>query len=108
MLASGITASINYAMGFISKKTYYDLETTLSLPGTSLLYCVIVGVGLILTYFILPETEGRTLLDIERHFLNNSKKLTDRKITKTRSNFTDSPDNQHLLIEMKHTKIVPI
>lgn len=31
-------------------------------------------------YKILPETEGRTLEDIEIHFADNSKKLTDNKI----------------------------
>lgn len=35
-------------------------------------------------YFILPETENRTLEDIERHFGDNSKKITDHKITKSK------------------------
>lgn len=52
------------------------------MAGVSLLFCVICGVGVILMYFILPETEGRTLEDIELHFSDNSKKLTDRKIAK--------------------------
>lgn len=30
----------------------------------------------------MPETENRTLEDIEFHFSDNSKKLTDRKIAK--------------------------
>lgn len=33
-------------------------------------------------YQILPETEDRSLEDIELHFSDNSKKLTDRKIAK--------------------------
>lgn len=28
-------------------------------------------------YFILPETEGRSLLDIELHYSDDSKRLTD-------------------------------
>lgn len=35
-------------------------------------------------FFILPETENRTLEDIELHFSDNSKKITDRKIQKLR------------------------
>lgn len=31
-------------------------------------------------YAILPETEDRTLEDIELHFSDNNRKLTDRKI----------------------------
>lgn len=33
-------------------------------------------------YKILPETEGRTLEDIELHFSDHSKKITDHKIPK--------------------------
>lgn len=66
----------------MSKKTYYNLETTLSLPGVSCLYCIVTAVSLILMYFILPETEGRSLEDIELHFSDDSKKLTDWKIAK--------------------------
>lgn len=68
--------------GFITKKTYYNLETTLSLPGTSLFYCIVCAIGLIFTYNVLPETEGRSLEDIELHFADNSKTICDRKIVK--------------------------
>lgn len=37
-------------------------------------------------YKILPETEGCTLEDIELHFLDNSKSITDRNITRNQSN----------------------
>lgn len=50
------------------------------MPGVTLLYCIIAAIGLIWTYNILPETENRSLEDIERHFSDNSKKLTDRHI----------------------------
>lgn len=49
-------------------------------------------------YKILPETENRTLEDIEMHFSDNSKRITDRKIPKLdlsqfglANNFTDLP-----------------
>ncbi|XP_031636109.1 facilitated trehalose transporter Tret1-like [Contarinia nasturtii] len=85
-MASGVAAATNYAFGFFTKKTYYNLETTLSLPGASLLYTIICLFGLILTYNILPETENRSLEDIELHFSDNSKKITDRKIAKRAKN----------------------
>lgn len=73
-------------MVFTAKKTYYNLETTLSLPGVSLFYCIISGIGLIVMYLILPETEDRSLEDIELHFSDNSKNLTDRKIAELSNN----------------------
>lgn len=80
--ACGITAAINYVVSFISTKTYYNLETTFSLPGVALFNCIVIAFGLILMYKILPETERRSLEDIEMHFADNSKKITDRKIPK--------------------------
>lgn len=57
----------------------------MSLPGISMFYCVISMVGLIFAFIVLPETENRTLEDIELHFSDNSKKFTDRKIIKSKS-----------------------
>lgn len=41
--------------------------------------------GFIFIYFYLPETEKRTLEDIELHFSDNNKKLNDIKIPKSKS-----------------------
>lgn len=40
----------------------------MSLAGTFLFYSLINLAGGILLYFILPETEGRTLKEIEEHY----------------------------------------
>lgn len=93
-MASGTAIGMNFFMGFISRKTYYDLETTLSLPGVSLLYSVICGVGLILIYLILPETENQTLEDIELYFSDKSKKFTDRKIKKSQKSTKNYNTNE--------------
>lgn len=41
---------------------------TLTLPGTFFFYSAVSLVGSIVLYFILPETEGRSLIEIEKHF----------------------------------------
>lgn len=46
---------------------------------------------LIVIYQILPETEGRTLQDIEIHFADDSRKITDHHIARM-SDVT--PNNQ--------------
>lgn len=56
---------------------------TLYLPGASLFYCAICGLGFILMYLVLPETENISLEDIELHFSDDSKKITNRKIIKS-------------------------
>lgn len=73
---------MNYLLAFVATKSYYNLETFLSLPGVSMLYASIGVIGLVIGYFIIPETENRTLEDIELHFSDNALKLTDRKIPK--------------------------
>lgn len=48
----------------------------------SLFSCIVAGFGLIVMYNILPEMENRTIEEIEQHFADDSKKITDRKINK--------------------------
>lgn len=55
------------------------------MPGTSLLNCIIAAIGLISMYLILPETENRSLEDIEMHFSDDTKTLFDRKIARVTS-----------------------
>ena len=81
-IACGFTPALANLLLFIFTKIYYDLEVMLSLQGMSMLYCVLTGAGVVLMYFILPETEGRTLEDIELHFSDDSNKITDWKINK--------------------------
>lgn len=50
------------------------------MPGVAAFYASVNFVGLVVCYFILPETERRTLEDIELHFSDNTRSLTDRKI----------------------------
>lgn len=58
------------------------------MAGISMMFCVITGIGLTLMYFILPETDGLSLVDIEQHFSDDSKQITDRKIAKSITNLT--------------------
>lgn len=84
-MVTGICSAVSYVLYFIATKSYYNLETSLSLPGVALFNCVVIAFGLILMYYVLPETENRTLEDIELHFSDNSKKFTDRNIPKMKS-----------------------
>uniref|UniRef100_A0A182R125 Major facilitator superfamily (MFS) profile domain-containing protein n=1 Tax=Anopheles farauti TaxID=69004 RepID=A0A182R125_9DIPT len=76
-LACGITAALHYVMSFVTTKTYFNLESAFSLPGVILFYGVMGIIGLGFVYFFLPETEKRTLEDIELYFSDNNRKLTD-------------------------------
>lgn len=95
----GIVFAVRYFVISVVKKTYYDIEVWLTLPGAVVFYGIITFVGylqnemnsnelngnhfelclfrLIVMYFILPETEHRSLEDIERHYFDDSKPITD-------------------------------
>lgn len=66
--ASGLSGGTGYIFGFLSNKLFLKLLATLTLPGTFWMYSGVSLVGAAILYFILPETEGRSLVDIEEHF----------------------------------------
>ncbi|XP_055301620.1 facilitated trehalose transporter Tret1-like [Sitodiplosis mosellana] len=72
----------NQIFAFVATKTYYDLESWLSLPGAICFYGVVAVIGFISMLFILPETENRTLEEIELHFSDNNRSIFDIKIKK--------------------------
>lgn len=59
------------------------MVSTLALSGTFWLYSAVAIVSCILFYFVLPETEGRTLLSIEEHFLGK-KSLSEKSLNNSR------------------------
>lgn len=61
------------------------MVSTFALSGTFWLYSVVAIVSCILFYFVLPETEGRTLIDIEEHFLGK-KSLSQKSLNISRNN----------------------
>ena len=71
--ASGCAAAVSYVLGFITAKTFLSLKSILSLSGVFSLYGSITATGIIYVYFKLPETEGKSLQDIEKFY--NEKKV---------------------------------
>lgn len=65
----GLSTSYNFLLFFIILKIKTDLFTTLQPWGAFLLFGIFTAVGLIILYFILPETRNKTLNEIELMFL---------------------------------------
>lgn len=53
---------------FVLTKSYLTIEVTLTLQYTMILFGGIGVIGLVFIYFYLPETENKTLLEIEHFF----------------------------------------
>lgn len=67
-VAAGLCAALSYLLMFILTKSYLTIEITLTLEYTMLLFGGIGLFGLVYLYFYLPETENKTLLEIEEYF----------------------------------------
>lgn len=67
-MASGISGGVGYIFGFAANRAFLSMTRTLTLPGTFWLYGGLSLLGTVILYLYLPETEGRTLKDIELHF----------------------------------------
>lgn len=65
---SGLAACTGYIFGFIVNKVFLWMVFELSLPGTFWFYSSVGVLGVIVFYFLLPETEGKPLDEIEDHF----------------------------------------
>lgn len=66
--ASGVTAALGYFIIFFPNKIFYSQVELMSLSGLFLLYGFFSFFGFLALYFWLPETEGKTLSEINDHF----------------------------------------
>ncbi|XP_011203845.2 facilitated trehalose transporter Tret1 isoform X1 [Bactrocera dorsalis] len=71
--ASGLVSGLGYIFGFLANKLFLQMLSAFTLPGTFWLYSAVALFGALVLYFTLPETEGRTLHEIEAHFSKKSK-----------------------------------
>jgi len=70
---TGACTSIFNILLFAMTKMYLTVQTQLSLEYTMIMSGCIGIIGFIYFYIYLPETENKTLLEIEECFLSNSK-----------------------------------
>ncbi|XP_028044340.1 facilitated trehalose transporter Tret1-like [Bombyx mandarina] len=76
-LGSGISGMFLSIMFFVVVKTAPASFGTIGIKGTFCLYAFWVAVCGIFLYFILPETKGKTLYEIERQFKGIAEEVAD-------------------------------
>ncbi|XP_076652807.1 facilitated trehalose transporter Tret1 isoform X1 [Halictus rubicundus] len=66
---TGAAGSMGYIFNSIANKSFLYMMDGMTLVGTFFFYGMINILGGLVLYFALPETEGRTLKEIEDHYL---------------------------------------
>jgi len=85
---SSIAGSMNVGMMFVVIKTYHDLKNSMGEDGTFWLYSFFCLCSCFFVYFLVPETKGKSLTEIEKFFeltqisKRNSNKNKEEQITR--------------------------
>ncbi|XP_041983033.1 facilitated trehalose transporter Tret1-like [Aricia agestis] len=72
-MATSLAAALVYVIFFASSLTNYNLEENFHLSGTFTFYALLGFIGTIYLYFFLPETENKSLVEIEAFYKGNQK-----------------------------------
>lgn len=67
-VAIGMSAAVSYVIVFIATKSNYNLEKAFHLSGAFAVYATFAFIGTIYLYFFLPETELKSLEEIEAFY----------------------------------------
>lgn len=67
--ASSLTTAIFYILTFLVTKVYLNVVTELGLNNTFFMFAALSFVGLLYLWKYMPETENKTLLEIEEFFV---------------------------------------
>jgi len=64
--ASSLSCILNWILAFLVTKFYSDLATSFGTHTTFWIFAVISAIGTVFVFFIVPETKGKTLDEIQR------------------------------------------
>lgn len=64
-IAAGVCFTVNHMLAFLSSKTFQLAEQTLSIGGLFAAYASVVALGFVYAWLYMPETENRTLDEVE-------------------------------------------
>jgi hypothetical protein len=67
-IAEGSAAGVNWAFNFLVARTFLSLKDSLGPSLTFWVYALLAIASWIFSYYLVPETKGRTLEEIEHSF----------------------------------------
>lgn len=95
-VAAGISSAMGYLSGFLANKLFIDMYSSITLLGTFWFYSAIAFIGVIVLYFVLPETENKSLLEIEANFDKTKREyLIQHQQQQQQNHDSQSPTTSH-------------
>ncbi|XP_066907650.1 facilitated trehalose transporter Tret1 isoform X2 [Halyomorpha halys] len=67
--AASIVTAFNWTCTFIVTKTFIDMSKAFGTHSAFMMFALICAIGILFTYKLVPETQGRTLEDIENNLM---------------------------------------
>jgi len=64
--ASSLSCILNWILAFIVTRFYGDLASSFGIHTTFWIFAVISAIGTVFVFFVVPETKGKTLSEIQR------------------------------------------
>lgn len=69
---ASLATTVNWSVGFLVAKEFLDLQQLIGPHGTFWVYCGALLLGVLYIVIALPETQGRTLEEIQLHFQDST------------------------------------
>lgn len=74
--AASVATAFNWSCTFIVTKTFADIINAIGTHGTFWMFGSICVVGLAFVIFYVPETQGKSLEDIERKMMGRVRRMS--------------------------------
>jgi hypothetical protein len=67
-----LAAAVSYFASFVAARTFLSTQHSLQFYGSCWLFGAVNSFCFVFLYFLLPETEGKSLVEIERLFAGST------------------------------------
>lgn len=94
--AAGFSSAIGYLIGFLSNKLFLTMIAAFTLNGTFWFYSAVAIIGCFVLYFTLPETENKTLEEIQAFFVKRDAMSITKMQNQSKQRAVKLPIPRHL------------
>lgn len=83
-LVGGLPLALNWGLAFVVTKTFSNLVSAIKIGPTFWLFSVFSLLGTLFVFFLVPETKGKSLAEIQTMLAGNKNETKDEKVSDVR------------------------